>query len=475
MTNRIALIRQFAVRLAISATVLAGNPLIQNRAVAAWRATGPFGGDAEVIRTVPGVPDLVVAGAHNGLLFISTNGGASWDNIFFPAQFGAVLHALEVDPSSPSTWYAGTESDNKWLSGVYKTINAGKTWNMLPETEGYAVWSLAIAPSDHDTIAAGTGAGVYLSRNAGAAWSHISPENDPEIRPVVSLAFHPTDLNVIYAGTTHLPWRTDDGGKTWNSIHDGMLDDSDVFSIQVDAANPERIFASACSGVYGSVDGAARWSRLETPKGAFRTHFVALDPLNSALVFAGTTEGLLRSGDGGRLWRNVSAESVKSIAFDRNVHGRIFFASTTNGLLVSTDSGLTLHEINVGFANRNFTALAGTGYELYTSSVYEAASGGAYRSTNYGLRWVHAGSPAGDQILMMSAAPQEPRVLFAAGYRSLMESLDNGRTWRPKKAPAGYQITAILTLSDRSVLVATDKGLFRTTDGVTWIPVSYTH
>ena len=69
----------------------------------------------------------------------------------------------------------------------------------------------------------------------------------------------------------------------------------------------------------------------------------------------------------------------------------------------------------------------------------------------------------------MSAAPQEPRVLFAAGYRSLMESVDNGKTWRPKKAPAGYQITAILTLSDRNVLVATDKGLFRTTDGVTWI------
>lgn len=439
------------------------------RAEAAWRATGPFGGDAEVIRTVPKVRDFVIAGARNGLLFISTNGGAVWNNISFPAQFGATLHALEVDPRSPSIWYAGTESDNKWLSGVYKTEDSGKSWTLLPETKGIAVWSLALWPGDPGVIAAGTGSGVYLSRDAGKSWGHISPKDDPEIRPVVSLAFDPTDANILYAGTTHLPWRTADGGKSWHSIHDGMMDDSDVFSIQVDSANPERVFASACSGVYGSVNGAAHWSRLETPKGAFRTHFVALDPKNSQLVFAGTTEGLLRSADGGRTWRTVSAESIKSISFDPFVAGRIFFASTTAGLMVSTDSGATVREINVGFANRNFTTLAGSGFDLYSSSVYEAASGGVYRSNNYGLRWVHNGIPQGDQLLLMSAAPDDPKVLFAAGYHSLMESLDNGKTWVAKKPPAGSRISALLTISDKHVLVATDRGLFRTTDGVTWI------
>jgi photosystem II stability/assembly factor-like uncharacterized protein len=469
MTNRIALVRQFAVRLVIFATVLIMNHAGEGRALGAWRATGPFGGDAEVIRTVPKVRDLVIAGARNGLLFTSTNGGAVWNNLSFPAQFGAVLHALEVDPVSPSVWYAGTESENAWLSGVYKTEDAGKSWKLLPSTKGIAVWSLALFPGDSSTIAAGTGAGVYLSRDAGNTWSHISPEGDPEIRPVVSLAFQPSDANVIYAGTTHLPWRTVDGGKNWRSIHDGMMDDSDVFSIQVDGANPERVFASACSGVYGSVNGAARWSRLETPKGAFRTHFVALDPKNNQIVFAGTTEGLLRSTDGGRTWRNVNAQSIKSISFDSFVAGRIFFASTTAGLLVSTDSGATLREINVGFANRNFTTLAGSGFDLYSSSVYEAASGGVYRSNNYGLRWVHTGIPASDQLLLMSAVPDDPKTLFAAGYHSLMESLDNGKTWTPKKPPSGNRISAILAVADRSLLVATDQGLFRTADGANWI------
>src|SRR5258707_1256364 len=155
-----------------------------------------------------------------------------------------------------------------------------------------AVWSLALWTVNPDVIAAGTADGVYLSKDRGATWKHISPPGDRELRPVVSLAFHPKNADTLYAGTTHLPWKTADGGATWKSIHTGMIDDSDVFSIQVDALKPERVFASACSGVYGSLDGAGHWKKLETPTGAFRTYFVALDPRRTDVVFAGTSSGL---------------------------------------------------------------------------------------------------------------------------------------------------------------------------------------
>ncbi|MGD1068707.1 MAG: hypothetical protein ABSB15_01090 [Bryobacteraceae bacterium] len=468
MTNRIALIRQFAVRLLFYAAALAITVAGQ-RAFAAWRATGPFGGDAEVIRVVPRVKDLVIAAAHDGLVYSSANGGASWTNIAFPAQFAGVLHALEVDPRSAAVWYVGMESGNEWTSGVYKTGDAGHTWTLLPQTRGLKVWSLALAPGDADVIAAGTGSGIFLSRDAGAMWNRISPADDPELRPVVSLAFHPTDVNILYAGTTHLPWRTTNGGASWQSIHEGMMDDSDVFSIQVDPLNPARVFASACSGVYGSTDGASRWARLETPKGAFRTHFVAIDPKNTRLVFAGTTEGLLRSVDGGRVWRKVSAESIKSIAFDPWVSGRIFFASTTAGLLISTDGGTTLREVNAGFTNRNFTTLTGAGNLLYSSSVYEPGSGGVYRTDEYALRWVHEGDPLGDQLLLMAAVPDNPNVLFAAGYHSLLQSNDRGISWAPRKVPAGSRVTALLPVSSGLLLAATDEGLFRSGDGgIAW-------
>ena len=439
-------------------------------ALADWRSTGPFGGDAELIRVVPKVPGLVIAGAHNGLLFVSRNGGAFWNNIPFEGQSTGTLHALEVDPRSSGTWYAGMEGDHPWTSGVYKTVDGGDSWTLLEGTKGKAIWSLTLFPSIPDLVVSGTGDCVYRSADAGRNWTRISPEANLELRPVVSLAFNPANSGEIYAGTTHLPWRTKDGGASWESIHTGMIDDSDVFSIQVDAGHPEQVYASACSGLYQSADGAAHWNKLPTPTGAFRTYFVALDPRNTRTVFAGTTEGLLRSEDGGHVWRQVTAQAVRSISFDAQVPARIFFASSTAGLMVSTDGGRTLREINAGFTNRNFTVLTGAKGVLYASSVFEPGSGGIYRTDNYGLRWQRSAGESGQDIRFLTAAPDQPQTLFAAGYHGLFKSIDGGKTWNGKTsltAGAGH-VTALLALPRNGLLAGTDQGLFRSTDGVGW-------
>ncbi|HXJ41626.1 MAG TPA: hypothetical protein VNH18_20275 [Bryobacteraceae bacterium] len=439
---------------------------------AAWRPTGPFGGDAELVRIVPKVKDLVVAGTHNGLIFRSTNGGAYWTSVNFPPQFAGTLHALEIDPQVETTWYAGMESETQWLAGVWKTTDSGRSWTLLPETKGISVWSLAIWSGDSKVIAAGTGAGVLRSMDRGASWKRVSPSENTELKPVVSLAFNPTDNKILYAGTTHLPWRTLDSGATWKSIHEGMLDDSDVFSIQVDAAKPTRIFASACSGVYTSGDEGGKWNKLNTPKGAFRTYFVAIEPKHSDTIFAGTTEGLLRSADGGHNWRVVSPQAVRSMAFDAWVPGRLFFASSTAGLLVSTDDGLTVKDSNFGFTNRNFTTLTGAGEQLYSSSVYEPVSGGIYRTGNLGLRWIHSGEPRPDQLLVMAASPDNPEKLLAAGYRGLLQSTDGGKTWAPAPGPSGAKIAGISALPHGITVVATEQGLFRSVSSGSWVQTS---
>ena len=439
-------------------------------ALADWKVSGPFGGDAEVIRVVPQAEGMVIAGTHNGLLFLSTNGGATWSNIPFEGQLSGVLHTLEVDPRSTGTWYAGMEGDRAWTSGVYKTVDGGASWQLLPGTKGIAIWSLALWPANPDVLVAGAADGVYRSTDAGANWTQISPPGNLELRPVVSLAFHPTNSDIVFAGTTHLPWRTADGGKTWDSIHTGMLDDSDVFSIQVDARQPESVYASACSGLYQSSDSAAHWNKLTTPQGAFRTWFVALDPRHDRFVFAGTTAGLLRSEDSGKTWRLVTSQAVKSIAFDPFVPDRIFFASVTAGLMLSNDGGRTLHESNVGFANRNFTVLAGARGVLYASSVFEPGSGGVYRTDDFGMRWRRAGGEqAGQQIRLLTAAPDEAGTLYAAGYHGLLKSRDGGKTWIGKPAPSpSAHFTSLLALAHDTLLAGTDQGLFRSAQGAPW-------
>jgi photosystem II stability/assembly factor-like uncharacterized protein len=446
--------------------------IVSAPANAEWRTNGPFGGEAELIRVVPKSAGHVIAGAHNGLIFESKNGGASWNDIPFSGQLSGVLHALEVDPRSDGTWYAGLESEHAWMSGVYKTSDAGQTWQLLPGMKGKAIWSMAVWSEDPNVIAAGAADGVYRSDDAGATWRKISPDDNEDLRPVVSLAFNPSEKDTLFAGTTHLPWRTKDGGATWESIHQGMIDDSDVFSIQVDTHQPDAVFASACSGLYASADNANHWSKLPTPKGAFRTWFVALDPKHSNSVFAGTTEGLLHSEDRGRTWRLLTSQPVRSIAFDPLVAGRIFMASPTMGLVLSTDGGKTLHESNFGFTNRNFTTLTAARGVMYASSAFEGGSGGIYKTDNFGLRWQKGGVPAGQQFRLISVVPDQPATVFAAGYHGLMKTKDGGKTWSETESPAG-SVTSLLALPHDVVLAGTDRGLFRKA-GASWQAVDGT-
>lgn len=452
-----------------------------------WRPLGPFGGGAEVVRTLPGAKDHLIAATRTGLLFRSNNGGASWSNLPFPAETAGVLHALEVDPRSGTVWYAGVEGNTRQQSGVYKTTDGGVTWTQLESTKGLPIWSLAFSPSNPDVMAAGAAEGIYLTRDAGATWKLISPEGDPELRPVVSLAFDPVSDRTLYAGTTHLPWRTTDGGATWQSIHTGMIDDSDVFSIAVDPHQPQRVLASACSGAYASHDAAGHWKRLETPAGAFRTYFIAMDPRHLDTVFAGTSSGLLKSLNDGATWRKVSDHAVKSIAFDRFSPARIFFASVDAGLLLSTDGGDTLRESNVGFTNGTFTSLAGAGSTLYVTGLEEV-----YRTENLALRWEPADSqapatrgaapraatapePAGRQMLVVSTIASAPKTVLGAGYHGLFESRDAGRTWQPRKGlPDGVRVRALLPAAGGVVLAGTDHGLFRGDASGMWDRVSAT-
>jgi photosystem II stability/assembly factor-like uncharacterized protein len=444
-------------------------------ACAEWHDTGPWGGAAEVVRLSPQNPDVAIVATRNGLLYLSENGGALWTPLAFPGELSGILHVFETDPRG--AWYAGMEGENAWNSGLYKTADAGRSWTLLAGLKGKAIWSLAIWPANPDVMAAGAGDGVYLSRDAGESWSRISPQSNAELQTVVSLAFHPTNSDVLYAGTTHLPWRTTDGGATWESIHEGMHDDSDVFSIRVDTRNPDRVFASACSGVYKSTNGGVLWTRLPTPLGAFRTWLVALDPRHAGVLFAGTSAGLVRSSDDGSTWARVSAHAVKSIAFDPLHDGRILFASASGGVLLSTDGGRTVRDSELGFSNRSFTALAGAGEVLYAASVYEPGTGGLWRSDDQGLTWRPvAGQGIRGNILLLAVSPSHSDTVFAAGYRSLWKSSDGGRKWVEIPGPRGAgRITALLAVPSGALLAGTDSGLYRAsgrgmTSGI-WKPV----
>jgi photosystem II stability/assembly factor-like uncharacterized protein len=441
----------------------------QTRTATQWVPMGPFGGSAAVIQVDAAHPGTVLAASNNGLIFRSRDHGDSWQPIAFPAQLRSNLHTFAIVPGA---YYVGISSDNPELSGLYRSPDDGVTWEQVPGLKKKEVWSLALWKPDGQIMAAGTRDGVYLSNDSGRTWKHISPDDNMELAPVVSLAFDPNSSNSIYAGTPHLPWKTTDGGANWHSIHDGMLDDSDVFSINVDVSDPMRVFASACSGIYRSENGAGLWHKMKGAEGAsYRTYIIRQDPANRNLVYAGTTFGLSKSTDAGVTWRRVSSDATRWIDFDPAKPGRIFIATDEAGLQRSDDAGETFTTINKGFCNRLLPAFTATSDTLVTASIYEQTHGGIFAIKTGQKEWERI-APASDlpaQLLRLESEERDGKIqLFALSYTSIHLSNDMGKKWLSVPQPArGLKINGFV---DR--FTATESGLFRSeSNNKTWIRV----
>jgi photosystem II stability/assembly factor-like uncharacterized protein len=333
-------------RLAVLATAPWLSPLHGEADVA-------IAGPVTVVRADPHHHGTLLAGTATALLYRSRDGAASWTRVSFPAELRSTLHALMIDPARANVYLAAVTSEEPQYAGLFRSLDAGATWEQVHDLRHKQVWSLAEWVNNRQVIAAGTEDGVFLTHDSGDNWTHISSSKFVGPRPVVALAFDPANRNILYAGTPHLAWKTTDGGAIWRVIHKGMPDDSDIFSIEVDMDRPRRLFAGACSGIYRSVDGGNTWASLEQAVGGqFRTYVVAHAPSSPNALFLGTSAGLLQSQDGGVTWHRLSARTARSIAFDPADPRRIFIA-TDQGILRSQDGGAHFTEANQGLYVRS--------------------------------------------------------------------------------------------------------------------------
>lgn len=327
-----------------------------------WSPMGPPGGDVRSLAADPADPRRIYLGTSDGHIFGSRDAGESWQ-LLGRAGFrqDAVVTTILVDPRDSKVLFAGTwTQDPSAGGGVFRSDDSGRTWTPAG-LQGQAVRALAQSLSNPDILVAGTLDGIYRSRNAGGNWDRISPEGHEEIRNLDSAAIDPRSPEVIYIGTFHLPWKTTDGGRNWFPIHEGMIDDSDVFSIVVDRANPRRIFASACSGIYRSDNAGALWKKIQgIPFSARRTQVIVQDPARPSTIFAGTTEGLWVTHDSGSDWRRVTPKNwvINAAIASAERPGSLVLGTERLGVLISDDSGETLRPANRGFFHRQIVALA---------------------------------------------------------------------------------------------------------------------
>ena len=439
-----------------------------------WISIGPFGGGSEVVAIDPANPSRLYTLTSNSFLYRSEDEGRTWTFIRFPAQQAASAHALVINPANPREIWIAVSSVNSSTQGVYRTTDGGSHWHHLDGLKGESVYSLALFGGDSQ-IAAAAGArdGVRISRDRGATWTRISPLENKELQPVMSLAFDPGNDRILYAGTPHLPWKTEDGGATWRSIHKGMIDDSDILSLIVNPKHPAQLFIGACSGIYRSDNSAALWTKLLGITGAgYRTYSVAQDPSNPNIIFSGTRDGLWKSGDGGKTWRKTSPHIVKSIAISPADSKKVYLATQDAGMLRSTDGGETVIEGLEGFADHRLNHVAAGNQSIFVMGAQEREG---WRVPSDAIHkghraWHKMVFPEGLQGQRISLSAYRASLL-ALGGGAIFRSADEGVNWtRVAPLPAAANGLAIVAATE--LVASTSKSLYRSLDsGTTWKPL----
>jgi photosystem II stability/assembly factor-like uncharacterized protein len=483
----------------------------------AWIPSGPPGGDVRSLAADARDPRVLYLGTADGVLYRSDDAGLSWRRLSpgFP-QRGASLDDIEVDREGAVYVAYWTVSGSG--GGVAKSVDGGRTFRVLQGIEGEGVRAFAVAPSNPSVLVAGTTSGVWRSADAGESWQRISPEDHAEIRNLDSVAIDPAVPDVIYVGTWHLPWKTADGGRTWTPIHTGMVEDSDVMTMNVDARDRRLVYATACTGIYRSADAGLRWSKIRgIPSSSRRTRAFAQDPGRPETFYAGTTEGLWVSEDGTATWRLMTPSRLVINAVVVLPGGVVLLGCDGAGVLRSADRARTWAVSNEGFSARFVSrvvfdprrgrVLAGVLGDREHGGVFAAPlPAGPWTRIGSGLegREVLSLSAAGDLVLAgtddgvflsdakaekwrrldvtVDGADAHPRVtdllvveggaagapvLMAASTKGLLRSKDGGARWEGRRLGLAGAVLALASSagSPGTLAAATPLGVFTSGDG----------
>jgi photosystem II stability/assembly factor-like uncharacterized protein len=246
-------------------------------------------------------------------------------------------------PGNSNICFAGAAS-----GGIFKSIDGGINWIPVFDKQPVSsVGSLAIAPSDHNIIWAGTGEtfirsnvshgnGIYRSTDEGKTWECMGLENTGRIGRIVIDPRNPNFVLAAAMGHCYGPqqergvFRTTDGGQNWERVL--FVDENTGCSdIAMDPNNPRILFAGMwpmliktwgkwsggpTGGLFKSMDGGITWKKLRNkglPEGDIGKVAVAVAPSDSSRLYAlieTEDEGLWRSDDGGETWNQINHDHV---------------------------------------------------------------------------------------------------------------------------------------------------------------------
>ena len=490
-----------------------------------WEQAGPFniGGRVTALAVVPD-GNTVYLGSANGGVFKSTNAGTNWSPIF-DATGVFSIGALALDPTNSSVVYCGTGEANASVdsydgNGVYKSTDAGATWQAMGLAETRRIGRVAVDPSNPNRVyAAAMGSqfstnphrGLYRSLDGGLSWTKVLFVNDSTgASDVVINPAHPeTVFCATWERVRHYSyrrvfgpgcgiWRSIDSGTTWTRLSTGLPVPSDNvgrIGLAIAASRPSTVYAQIMTGaiggytglgLYRSLNGGTTWTRRDVSGftdgfGGFGWYFgeMGVDPSVPDRIYCMGVDILLSEDGGANFFSELNGSHVDqhSIWIDPANSQRIylgndggFFRSTTGGAswFKSTDLPIT---------------------QFYAGTIDPSNPARLLGGTQDNNTLLTSGSPSSWQPIVLGDGfwclvdPVDPAVIFAeyqfaSGGQGPLRS-DNGGSFfgAPSGIPVGerfnWSTPFVMNPRNHNTLLVGSQRVHRSRDnGFTYNPIS---
>jgi photosystem II stability/assembly factor-like uncharacterized protein len=497
-----------------------------------WRMIGPFrGGRTRAATGVADEPNVFYVGQVDGGVWKSNDYGRTWNPIF-DGEDTQSIGAIAVAPSNDNIVYVASgeglhRPDLSLGDGIYRSIDAGKTWTHLGLRDSQQIPALAVDPTNPNRLFAAVlghpygpneQRGIFRSDDGGATWKKVLYKDDrtggsdvvidPKNPQVVYASLWeetlgPWEDRNSYAGTHGGLFKSTDGGETWTQLTDGLPSNLVQINVAIAASDPQRLYATLATtreggyatgsglGVYRSDDAGASWRKItDDPRPAMKIGggdlpVPVVDPQNPDVVYS-TSIVTCRSQDGGKTWISLrgapGGDDYQNMWINPR-NPKIILLVSDQGALVSVNGGQTWSSWYNQPTAQLYHVAATSGFP-YKVCAGQQESGSVCISTrgNDGQITFREWHPAGIIEYGYAAPdPLHPQIVYGAGRTEvsrydMVTGEDQDITPVPMRSAdvrADRTEPILFSPVDPHTLYYAANRLFKTTDGGrTWQTIS---
>ena len=499
-----------------------------------WRSIGPsLGGRVVAVAGVPSDPNKFYFGGVQGGVWRSVDYGNEWVNISdgkIP-RTAQTIGALAVAPSNPSVIYAGSgendiRGDVDTGDGIYKTMNAGKTWSYAGLRDTHITSALVISPTDPNTVYASTMGhvfksnserGVFKTTDGGKNWKKVLFVNAGT--GAIDLVMDPADPRVLYAAmwqAQRVPWKltsggpgsglykTLDGGAHWQNISKNAGFAKGILGrigVAVAASDPRTVYAIVQAhdgGVFRSSDGGTTWkhvnAQMKLRQRAFYYMSIFTDPTNAKTAYAAEVDDVFKTTDGGVTWKPwfpPTDHGDHHILWINPHNTKIMLEGDDGGAVVTTDGGKSWSsELNQLTGQFYHIALDDQfPFHVYGASQDEGAFEGPSATQSGFIAWGDWHGVASGESTYVAPEPGNAQETFGGAYYSVLFHQDNtvgqdhnvspwptylgGSAAIEQKYRFGWTHPVLFSPANKGELLEAAQVVFSSTDhGETWKVIS---